>query len=116
MTRRIIIKDGQICGFADEVNIDGVTIEQTEKTRVSHIVPKNWLLRVAFLALRGAVRDESRAAEWTRNWHCLWLVKIEKETFGPFCDRQKAIQFEKNKIYEQGKLTPGGLPNLSNSP
>lgn len=104
MTKRIVIKDGQICGFADEVIVDGVIFEQTEKTRVSHIVPENWLLRVAFVALRAVVRDESRAAGWTRKWGCLWIVRIERETFGPFVDRADAIKFEKQKIYEQGKL------------
>lgn len=107
MTKRIVIKNGQICGFADEVNIDGVTFEQTEKTRVSHIVPKNCLLRMAFVALRAVVRDESRAAGWTRHWNCLWLVCIEHETFGPFTDRVEAIKFEKEKIYRQGKLKIG---------
>ena len=97
--RRIVIKSGQVCGFADEVAIDGVRIETVTKTRVSHVWPANIALRAIFIALRAVVRDESKVAGWTRTWGCIWKVVI-----GPFSDRSEAIRFEKQKIYEQGKL------------
>ena len=102
--RRIVIKSGQVCGFADEVAIDGVRIETVTKTRVSHVWPANIALRAIFIALRAVVRDESKVAGWTRTWGGIWKGVIDREEFGPFSDRSEAIRFEKQKIYEQGKL------------
>ena len=76
--RRIVIKSGQVCGFADEVAIDGVRIETVTKTRVSHVWPANIALRAIFIALRAVVRDESKVAGWTRTWGCIWKVVIDR--------------------------------------
>lgn len=104
--RRIVIKDGVVCGFADEVSFDGLVLQEYSKKRVSRIVPTNPFMRVAFEQLRARCPDESAIAEWTRGWRCQWKVLIDDETFGPFDSRLDAILFEKDKIYQQGKLTP----------
>ena len=102
--RRIVIGNGSITGFHDEVSFDGLELSKYEKKRVSRIVPRNTLARIAFILLRLVVNDTSSIAAWTRTWPCNWIVVIDQETFGPFSDRIKAIEFEKEKIYLQGKL------------
>ena len=42
--------------------------------RASHVLPVNALLRILFNVLRHIVTDDSRIAEWTRKWTCLWFV------------------------------------------
>jgi len=92
-----IEKDGKIKGFSDEVP-QFITAKLIEKKRVSRIVPQNIFLRGIFLLIRSAVPDNSKIAEWTRKWKCKWLVVIEKKQYGPFKNRTKAIQFEKELI------------------
>lgn len=105
--RRIVIKGGEICGFHDEVSFEGLELESHSQERVSRIVPINLLLRGAFYLIRGLCSDQSKLAAWTRGWGCQWQVVIDGEVDGPFSDRAKAIEFEKEKIYNQGKLSAG---------
>lgn len=105
--KRIVIKNGEICGFADEVNFSGLNVKSLIKQRVSRIVPKNPFLKIAFYVIRFLAADTSRIAAWTRKWPCQWLVLIDLNTYGPFSNRQDAITFEKDIIYTQGKLTIG---------
>ncbi|EHY9845546.1 MULTISPECIES: hypothetical protein [Vibrio] len=102
--KRIVIKQGEVIGFADEVSFEGLTLESYDKKRVSRIVPTNYWLMLLFCALRAICTDESKLAKWTREWSCNWKVIIDDEQFGPFKDRSIAIDFEKEKIYGQGKL------------
>ncbi|MCQ9090675.1 hypothetical protein [Vibrio alginolyticus] len=102
--KRIVIKQGEVIGFADEVSFEGLTLEIYDKKRVSKIVPTNFFLMLAFYALRLVCSDNSKLAGWTRVWRCSWKVVIDGEEFGPFQKRIDAINFEKDKIYEQGKL------------
>lgn len=104
MAKRIVINGGVVSGFADEVSFDGLEVEQFEKKRVSHVVPENNILRALFVSIRAVVTDESMAASWTRTWGCNWIVLIDGEKYGPFKGRDEAISFEKEKIYQQGKL------------
>jgi hypothetical protein len=104
MAKRIVISGGVVSGFADEVSFDGLEVEQFEKKRVSHVVPENYFLRTLFVSLRAIVSDESTVASWTRTWGCNWVVLIDGEQYGPFVGRDEAISFEKEKIYQQGKL------------
>ncbi len=117
MKKRIVISGGVVSGFSDEVSFDGLEVEQFEKKRVSHVVPGNLILRALFLSLRAIVRDESTAASWTRAWGCNWIVHIDEEKYGPFVDRDEAISFEKEKIYQQGRLgcQIRGLENCSST-
>ncbi len=97
---RIIIeieKDGKIKGFSDEVP-QFITAKLIEKKRVSRIVPQNTILRGIFLLIRTLVPDNSEIAEWTRKWKCSWIVVIGRKKYGPFKNRTKAIQFEKELI------------------
>ena len=107
MTRRVIIKDGHICGFADEVEIDGVRISDATTTRVSRVLPTNRVKRLLFVLLRAVVSDKSGMAQWSREWKGPWLVSIDGENFGPFASRDAAIRFEKDKIHAVGKLFLG---------
>ncbi|RJX82292.1 hypothetical protein [Pseudomonas sp. LS-2] len=102
--RRIVIKNGVVAGFADELSLEGLDVREYAKNRVSHVVPRRWPLRMAFAVLRGLVADKSRIASWTRTWNCDWTVIIKDEAFGPFTMRERAIEFEKKHIYQQGAL------------
>jgi len=51
-----------------------------------------------FIALRKVFPDNSPIADWTRKWKCSWIVMIDKEKFGPFDKRTKAINFEKETL------------------
>lgn len=63
--------------------------------RASHVVPENRFLRAAFRLIRALVRDESRAAGWTRRWNCRWIAQIiGGPRLGPFDDRSAAIAAE----------------------
>lgn len=66
------------------------------KRRASHVEPVSLLLRIAFHAVRGCVSDESRLAEWTRSWACLWRVRIigGPTLAGGWRDRKAAIAAE----------------------
>lgn len=102
--KRIVIKNGEVCGFADEVSFKGLDVQEYSKQRVSRIVPTSFPLMVAFYVIRGLCSDESKMAAWTRRWGCQWKVVIDGESFGPFDNRADAISFEKEKIYNQGKF------------
>jgi hypothetical protein len=102
--RRITIKGGEVCGFADEVSFDGLEVLDYSKMRVSRVVPKSFLPRCAFFIIRAVVPEQSWVANWTRGWSVPWIVVIDGILYGPFGDRSEAIKFEKEKIYEQGKL------------
>ncbi|HCG2921387.1 hypothetical protein ACV1DG_22960 [Aeromonas hydrophila] len=102
--KRIVIKGGEVCGFADEVSFLGLDVQAFSQQRVSRIVPTSFLLMAAFLVIRKMCPDKSKLAAWTRRWGCEWKVLIDGETYGPFQDRAEAIAFEKEKIYQQGKL------------
>lgn len=105
--RRITIKGGQVCGFADEVSFQGLEVVSYSKERVSRIVPTSLPLMLAFSTLRAIWPDDSKVAAWTRRWRCQWKVLIDGQAYGPFNSRPEAITFEKNKIHEQGKLREG---------
>lgn len=102
---RLTIKDGRVAGFADDIAQAGIKLEGATKTRVSRILPRNWLLRLMFSFIRSFVKDNSKIAEWTRKWSCEWLVFIDDKQYGPFTDRAKAIECEKEELYKSGKLT-----------
>ncbi|HFZ8522914.1 hypothetical protein ACSZNZ_17845 [Aeromonas caviae] len=102
--KRIVIKGGEVCGFADEVSFLGLDVQAFSQQRVSRIVPTSFLLMAAFLVIRKMCPDKSKLAAWTRRWGCKWKVLIDGETYGPFQCRAAAIEFEKEKIYQQGKL------------
>ena len=106
--KRIVIKNGEVCGFADEVSFKGLDVQEYSKKRVSRIVPTNGFLMVAFYVIRGLCSDESKIAAWTRVWRCQWKVLIDGKSYGPFSSRADAIAFEKDEIYKQGKFFADG--------
>lgn len=103
--RRIVIRDGVVVGFADEVSLVGLHIDTFSKERVSHVVPRAVLLQKVFTVLRSFFSDTSMVAGWTRRWSCQWNVHIDNVTYGPFDCREQAIKFEKEKIYSMGRFT-----------
>ena len=102
--RRIVIRNGTVTGFADEVSFAGLTVTGFDKKRVSRVLPTGRFQRGCFLVLRALVNDESKAAAWTRRWRCQWNVQIDSESHGPFLSRSAAILLEKDFIYTQGKF------------
>lgn len=102
--KRLVIRDGVVTGFADEVSFDGLDVAKVDKQRVSHVLPASFVKRVLFVVLRLLVGEQGRVANWTRQWSGDWLVVIDRHHYGPFTSRAQAINFEKNKIYTQGKL------------
>ena len=65
--------------------------------RASHVEPETLWLRVAFRFLR-MFGDQTRVAEWTRGWQCVWLVDT-RPVGGPvlegrWTNRQEAIDAE----------------------
>ncbi|NWC84306.1 hypothetical protein HX798_29100 [Pseudomonas putida] len=103
--RRIVVKDGVVCGFHDEINFEGLTLESYEKKRVSKIIPDNFFLRGLFYILRIGFGEVGVVSDWTRSWRCTWLLVIDADSKGRFHDRQEAIRFEKELIFQQGKLS-----------
>lgn len=102
--KHILIKNGIVSGFADEVSFKGFDVIDYEKKRVSHLIPASFIKKIVFIIIRAVFSEQSKITEWTRHWHCSWLVVIDQKYYGPFEDRQDAIRFEKQKIYKQGKL------------
>ena len=75
--------------------------------RVSHVEPVALVPRALFYAIRLIVRDESRAAAWTRRWPVVWQARIfDGPTLGPYDDRSAAIEAEvewiTNNLIKQG--------------
>lgn len=65
-----------------------------ETRRVSHVLPVNPVLRLAFRLLRW-FGDEGRAAEFTRSWPCMWSAEIiGGPKLGEFSSRSEAIAAE----------------------
>lgn len=67
------------------------------KRRVSHVEPVNCVLRLAFHAVRGFFGDEGLVGQWTREWKCIWRVRMlvgNREVFGAFPSRDDAIAAE----------------------
>ena len=95
--RRVVIKDGIVAGFVDEV---ALPLRDVETVRVSWVVPADPMLRVLFSLLRFCAGESGQVAAWTRSWRCDWLVEVQGETHGPFKDRLEAIRFEKRRVQE----------------
>ena len=75
--------------------------------RASHVEPVAFVPRALFYAIRLIVRDESRAAEWTRCWPVVWQARIfDGPTLGPYDARSAAIEAEvewiTNNLIKQG--------------
>lgn len=104
--KRIVIKNGEVCGFADEVSFKGLEVQEYSKTRVSRIVPTSGILMIAFYVIRGLCSDESKIAAWTRVWRCQWKVLIDGKSYGPFSSRADAISFEKDEITNKANSLP----------
>lgn len=65
--------------------------------RASHIEPADPFLYAIFLIIRQWFGDDSKLADWTRSWKCLWVVDLSP-VGGPcnqwFIDREQAIRYE----------------------
>jgi hypothetical protein len=106
--RRIVVKDGVVCDFTNEVNFEGLTLESYEKKTCIKIIPSNLCLRVCFYILRIGFGEAGIVSDWTRSWRCIWLLVVDAESKGRFYDRQEAIRVEKELIFQQGKLNVEG--------
>lgn len=93
-----IDKNGRVCTFQGDFPFLEREIRKIGVRRISHVVPENVFLRAVFMILRKLFSDNHPVAAWTRKWKCSWLVIMEeprKKVYGPFCDRKKAIEFER---------------------
>lgn len=90
---------GKVKTFYGDFDIKG---GNTKVERISHILPENIILRLAFKLIRSLVSDESVAARWTRKWKCTWYIHVipTNEKFYGFRDRDEAILFERKHIIE----------------
>ncbi len=104
MTKRIVIKNGTVTGFADDVEKLGIKMVGANSKRVSVILPQNRVLRLLFTKVRAHVSDNSLVASLSRLVPCNWMVIIDDTEHGPYKSRKAAIAFEKQYIFDQGKL------------
>ena len=94
-----ITEEGDIVALASpgaDVILRAMGEVQTQ--RASHVEPDAFVLRLVFHAVRSIVSDDTRIAEWTRHWPCLWRVNTAP-VGGPilaerFTDRTAAIAAE----------------------
>lgn len=103
-TKRLMIKDGVVHGFEDEICFPATEHKILSRRRVSRVVPAGSIARVLFRGLRLVFSDNSWVAQQTRRWRGQWLVEIGDEWFGPFIDRPTAIAFEKEKVFLLGLM------------
>ena len=71
--------------------------ETATVARASHIEPLDPTLFLAFRLIRWVFGDESKMADWTRTWKCLWSVDLSPvggPTNYPFRTRAEAIEYE----------------------
>ena len=76
----------------------------TETKRASHVEPAPFLDRLAFSLIRWLVPDDSRIAEWTRNWNTLWRVNLKPIggpilKFGHMYPRIHLTHEQANRVY-----------------
>lgn len=68
------------CGNAVFLKLKGAdmfcSLGPVRTQRGSWVTPCNLVLRVAFHVTRRLVSDDSRIAQWTRLWPCLWRAEI----------------------------------------
>jgi hypothetical protein len=73
-----------------------------ESRRASHVEPANPMLRLIFHAVRALVSDDSRIAQWTREWACWWRVNMKPIGGGiipvHYSHRKSAIDAEVNAV------------------
>lgn len=89
MKSYIKIKNGSLETFDGDFRLEEI-FEVKKVERVSHIVPKNIILRMVFRLIRKLFGDKGKMADWTRKWNVEWIV-----IFGPFTERKEAIIFER---------------------
>jgi hypothetical protein len=90
-------------------------------SRISHVEPVNWLLRVLFYAVRAVFGEDGRSGRWLRTWKCRWRVNFDPiggsiyesgEDGKPFATRQAAIDFEiplASTFLKEGKIPHVGF-------
>jgi hypothetical protein len=66
--------------------------------RASHVIPRNFALRGLFYLIRYWLGDKGRMSDFTRSWHCTWLIDT-RPVGGPilptiYYDRKQAINAE----------------------
>lgn len=104
MAKVISIKSGIVTAFDGDQTVPGIEFTQISKTRVSRIVPAAPILKIAFIFLRALNSDRSAISQWTRKWHCNWVVVIDGIEQACFWDRASAINFEKALICQMGRF------------
>lgn len=60
----------------DKIKVVGDLLDhlgETQKRRISWIVPKNPILRIAFWIVRKIGGEKGK--NWTRKWKCQWMLK-----------------------------------------
>ena len=79
------------------------SVQSATKRRASNVEPHWWLLRLAFHLLRGLEwlvnkiegHADETVTEWTREWPCLWRVRVVGgPTWGQYRSRAAAIRDE----------------------
>ncbi len=97
--------DGEIKGIKSQLTQElGLPFSK----RVSNVEPVNRVWRYCFYWIRKRVTDDSRLAEFTRHWPCMWQAKIhDGPVLGPFKSRKSAISAE--ILYINFRMIEGDL-------
>ena len=95
----IVVRDnGSLVCLDTETNSCFRALGKVTTRRASHVVPINKTLCAIFYFLRKYFGEKGWMAEFTRMWKCKWLVDLRPVggpvMFGPFIDRQHAIDAE----------------------
>jgi hypothetical protein len=96
-TYLILKPNGEFETFSNDFSLNG------NVQRVSYIRPQNIFLRIIFIFIRWIVNDNSKIANWTRQWKCKWVVqlKTDRKIYKNFINRDDAILFERKIIVNQ---------------
>lgn len=105
---RVVIRpDGNAEVMETEGGLELVPLLGTPvaRTRATHIVPTDPVLRFAFVVIRGLTGETGRLVDWTRGWGCQWDADLRPSggpTVGPFDTRAEAIAYELGWLEENG--------------
>jgi carbon storage regulator len=80
-----------------------------QRNRASWVEPQNLVLRCLFHVVRWCVSDNSRMAQWTRDWSCQWRINLARSSgpvLGPYTSRLEAISAEVAWLRDNWLLVP----------
>lgn len=103
-TVQITVDDDGNLVFITDDHVDLHHLGTVKTKRASHVEPDGYILRWLFHLLRNRCGDNSKVANWTRTWKCLWRVNM-KPSNGPvlsgrWLNRAAALKVERQWLLE----------------